>query len=252
MEYTINKLAKLAGITTRTLRHYDSLGLLCPKRISSNGYRIYGTGEVDRLQQILFYREMGFSLEKIGELLSAPDFDQTAALEGHLEGLLERQRTIELLIKNVEQTLKTVKGEIKMSDKEKFNGFTKAVVEKNEAEFGAEIREKYGDEAIDRSNERVLKMSRAEYEDTMKLSLKINGLLKEAVLAENPASKIAQEVCALHKEWLCRYYDGYSSQYHTALAQMYVDDPRFRAYYEKITPGAAEFLKEAIMIFCKT
>ena len=125
MEYTINKLAKVAGVTTRTLRFYDEIGLLAPARISSNGYRIYGKKEIDRLQYILFYRELGVSLEEIKNILESKDFDGLAALESHLSALLARRKQLDLLIANVEKTISAAKGEIIMSDDEKFQGFKK-------------------------------------------------------------------------------------------------------------------------------
>lgn len=92
MEYTVNRLAKMAGVSTRTLRYYDEIGLLQPSRISSNGYRIYGRKGVDRLQQILFYRELGVPLEEIKRILSSEDFDGLAALESHLTALQARRK----------------------------------------------------------------------------------------------------------------------------------------------------------------
>ena len=124
MEYTVSKLAELAGVSPRTLRYYDEIGLLSPTRISSNGYRIYGQKEVDRLQQIL-YRELGVPLDEIGRVLTAKNFDGLSALQNHLAGLLERREQLELLIANVEKTIKAMKGEIIMTDKEKFEGFLK-------------------------------------------------------------------------------------------------------------------------------
>ena len=140
MEYTINKLAKLAGVSTRTLRYYDEFGLLSPARVSSNGYRIYGQKEVDQLQQILFYRELDVPLEEIRRILASADFDGLSALQSHLAALLARQKQLDLLIANVEKTIKGMKGEAIMSDQEKFEGFLKKLVDDNEEQYGEEIR----------------------------------------------------------------------------------------------------------------
>ncbi len=145
----------MAGVTPRTLRYYDQIGLLSPKRTDSNGYRVYGTEDVDRLQQILFYRELGVSLEDIRKILTGEDFDELSALQSHLSALLERREQLNLLISNLEKTIKAKKGEIFMSDKEKFEGFVKKLVEENEEKYGKEAREKYGDEAVDRSNAKL-------------------------------------------------------------------------------------------------
>jgi DNA-binding transcriptional MerR regulator len=144
MEYTITELARISGVSTRTLRHYDAIGLLQPSRVSGAGYRFYGTDEADTLQQILFYRELGVSLEQIGAWLRASDFDRVRAMEGHLASLRERRDAMDRLIENAERTLRTMKGEDTMRDEEKFAGYKQALVEENEAKYGAEVREKYG------------------------------------------------------------------------------------------------------------
>ena len=251
MEYTINKLAKLAGISTRTLRYYDELGLLSPARVSSNGYRIYGQKEIDRLQQILFYRELGVSLEEIRNILASKDFDGLTALESHLSALLARREQLDLLVANVRKTIKTMKGEIKMSDQEKFEGFLQKLVDDNEQQYGEEIREKYGEESVSRSNAKVLNMSTEQYMELEKLTADLNETLKAAYEQGDPAGELARRACELHKRWLCFYWSDYSKEAHRGITQMYVEDPRFRAYYDKIAPGCAVFLRDAVAIFCK-
>jgi DNA-binding transcriptional MerR regulator len=149
MEYTVQKLGNLAGISTRTLRYYDEIGILKPARINSSGYRIYGQKEVDRLQQILFYRELGVDLKTIKEIITAPNFHEVTALKQHRKKLLERRRLLDLLIANVEKTIEFKEGRIEMSDKEKFEVFKEKMIGDNEKKYGKEIREKYGDETID-------------------------------------------------------------------------------------------------------
>lgn len=251
MEYTINKLAKLAGVSTRTLRYYDELGLLSPARVSSNGYRIYGQKEIDRLQQILFYRELGVSLEEIRSILSSKDFDGLSALESHLSALLARREQMDLLVANVEKTIKAMKGEIIMNDQEKFEGFIQKLVDDNEQQYGEEARAKYGDERVNRSNAKVLNMSREQYMELEKLTEDLNETLKLAFEQGDPAGELAQKACELHKRWLCFYWDDYSKEAHMGITQMYVDDPRFTAYYDKIAPGCAAFLRDAVAIYCR-
>ncbi|AEG59701.1 MerR family transcriptional regulator [Desulforamulus ruminis] len=251
MEYTVNKLAKLAGVSTRTLRYYDELGLLSPARISSNGYRIYGQKEIDRLQQILFYRELGVPLEEIRNILASKDFNGLSALESHLSALLARRKQLDLLIANVEKTVKAMKGEIVMSDQEKFEGFLQKLVDDNEQQYGKEVRAKYGDESVNRSNAKVLNMSKEQYVELEKLTAELNETLKAAFEQGDPTGELAQKTCELHKKWLCFYWDDYSKEAHIGVTQMYVDDPRFTAYYDKIAPGCAAFLRDAVAIYCK-
>ena len=132
MEYTVNKLSKLAGISARTLRYYDEIGILKPARINSSGYRIYGQSEVNLLQQILFYKELGMPLENIKDIITDPTFDGNQALIEHHHKLLEKRKQLDLLILNIEKTIASVKGEIKMTDKEKFEGFKEKMINDNE------------------------------------------------------------------------------------------------------------------------
>lgn len=251
MEYTIAKLAQLSGVTNRTLRYYDQLGLLRPARIS-NGYRIYGHKEVDRLQTILFYRELGVELKEIAVLLNAPAFDRASALQTHLTTLLERRKQLDLLIDNVSKTISTMKGEATMSDKEKFEGFKDKLLKDNEARYGKEIRRKYGDKTVDAANAKVKGMSEEKMQQADALRLRINELLKRAFEAGDPAGELAQQVCDLHRQWLCLYWpEGmYSKAAHKGLGEMYVEDERFRANYDKIAPGCAAFLRDALNLYC--
>ena len=251
MEYTINKLAKLAGVSTRTLRYYDEIGLLSPNRLSSNGYRIYGQEEIDKLQHILFYRELGLPLEEIKSIVSSEDFDVTDALYAHLSALLAKRGQLDALIANVEKTLSSVKGEITMSDKEKFKGFGRQLVEENEAKYGEEIRANYGADVVDASNKKLKGMTKEQYAEVEALSEAFNDALKAAFEQGDPASELAQKACELHKKWLCYFWDSYTKEAHVGVAQMYVDDPRFTAYYDKIAIGSATFLRDAITIYCR-
>jgi DNA-binding transcriptional MerR regulator len=159
MEYTVLALSRLAGVSTRTLRYYDGMGILKPARISSSGYRIYGCREVDRLQQILFYRELGVSLTEIRNILSSPSFDEIQALKQHRERLLVNKEKLDLLITNVDKSIALKERNIKMSDMEKFEGFKKKLVDTNEEKYGKEIREKYGDDIVDKSNTKMINMT---------------------------------------------------------------------------------------------
>ena len=159
MEYTVQKLSEIAKISKRTLRYYDEIGLLKPARVNSSGYRIYGEKEINKLQQILFYRELGVSLEQIKLILENPLFDEIEALKEHRIKLLEKQKQIDLLLKNVNKTIQLKEGEVKMSDREKFEGFKKNIIDTNEKKYGEEIREKYGNESIEKSNKKFQNMT---------------------------------------------------------------------------------------------
>ncbi|MGB4369697.1 MAG: MerR family transcriptional regulator [Caldicoprobacterales bacterium] len=249
MEYTVNELSKLAGVSTRTIRYYDEIGILKPSRINSSGYRIYGQKEIDLLQQILFYRELGVSLSKIKEIIYDPSFDIDMALTEHRKALVERRKQLDLLISNVDKTLVSRKGGIKMSNKEKFQGFKQKLVEENEKKYGQEIREKYGEDEVSKSNEKILGMTEEEYTRWTSLGAEIIKTLKEAFVTGDPASDLAQKAADLHKQWLAFTWPSYNKEAHAGLAQMYVDYERFTKYYDKEQPGLAKFLRDAILIY---
>ena len=252
MEYTVKKLAQMAGVSTRTLRYYDEIGILKPARINSSGYRIYGQAEVDRLQQILFYRELGVGLESIKDIVTAPSFDGAKALREHREKLLEKREQLDVLISNVDKTIALTEGRIIMSDKEKFEGFKQKLIDDNEAKYGKEVREKYGDETVNKSNQKVKGMSQEQYDEVTKLATEVIETLHAAFETGDPAGELSQKTADLHRQWLCYYWDSYSKEAHAGLAQMYVDDPRFTAYYDEKHPGAAEFLRDAVFIYTGT
>ncbi len=224
---------------------------MTPKRVSSNGYRIYGQTEVDRLQQILFFRELGVELSEIKRILSAKDFDGKSALVNHLSALRAKREQLNTLIANVEKSIGAMKGEIYMSDSEKFEGFKRKLVDENEKKYGGEIRVKYGNNAVNRSNAKIMGMTKERYVELERLTRELNETLKTAFDKGrgDPHGALAQKACALHKEWLCAYWDKYSKEAHIGVTQMYADDPRFTAYYDNIAPGCAVFLRDAVKIF---
>lgn len=250
MEYTVKELAALAGITPRTLRWYDRVGLLHPLRTTAAGYRIYGPAQVDRLQSILFYRELGLGLAAIRGLLDAPDYDRQTALQSHLAELKARRDRLDGLILTVQKTIDAAKGETTMTDPEKFAAFRKKALAENEARYGAEARAAYGESAVDASRARLLAMGEEEYAAWRQLDERIRTALAAAVRSgADPAGEQGAEIAALHRRWLCCCWAAYTPQAHAGLAELYVADPRFTAYYDRETPGCAAFLRDAVRAF---
>ena len=247
MEYGIRELSQLAGVSARTLRYYDGIGLLKPRYVSEAGYRFYGEEEVALLQQILFYRERGFDLKRIRQILYWDDFDIMNALEEHLLELEEQKRHVDALIRTVKQTIRQVKGECRMSDKEKFEAFKERIIRENEEAYGKEIREKYGDEEVDATNKKLMNMSEADYERFKNLGEEIKTRLKEgAESGTRPDSEEAKRIVILHKEWLGMTWKKYTEEAHKAIANMYICDERFKAYYDAEASGCADLLEQAV------
>ncbi|MBL1227175.1 MerR family transcriptional regulator [Enterococcus sp. BWR-S5] len=247
MEYTINKLAQLSGVSTRTLRYYDEIDLLKPARVNSSGYRIYGQSEVDRLQQILFYRSLDMKLDTIKGVLANKEFNFETALKQHYQELIKKREQIDQLLLTVEKTLSYQKGEIRMSDTEKFAAFKNEKLAENEEKYGHEIREKYGKETIEASNKKWSNMSEADFKAMTQTEEELFTALKELVLTNDLHSDTAKTVYEKHKEWLSYTWPSYSAEAHRGLADMYAADERFAAYYnERDGKNSAELLCQAI------
>lgn len=252
MEYSIRELSELVGVSARTLRYYDEIGLLKPSRTSDAGYRFYGEKEVELMQQILFYRERGLELEQIAQIFRNPDFDIRSALEEHLLELEQRKRETERLIQNIRQTIASMEGEYEMSDKERFEAFKKNQVEENERLYGEELRKKYGEEAVEASNHKRLGMTEEEYQRYTKLEQEIlDRLTQAAQKGAAPDSEEMQAVAALHKEWLLMVWSKYTEEAHAGVGKMYACDERFRAYYDRNAEGCADLLCAAIQHYCQ-
>lgn len=250
VEYTIQGLAKLSGVSTRTLRYYDEIGLLKPARTNQAGYRYYGQNEVDTLQQILFYRALDMKLTTIQKIIQAPDFQSKEALKSHRIALLERKEQLEKLLQTVERTIQSLEEEIPMANEKKFEGFKKDLIEKNEQQYGQEVRGKYGNETVDASNAKLMNMTEEQFKAMQQLEQQLFERLKEAMVIGDVKNDVAMEVAELHKRWLCFSWPQYSKEAHAGLAQMYVADERFTAYYdERVSVGATQFLHDAIMVY---
>ena len=248
MEYSVCELARLSGVTARTLRWYDRIGLLKPSRVGGNGYRYYSESEVNRLQHILYYRALGLELRRIAELLDDPAFDRLSALRGHLEMLEQERRRVDALIASVRRCIQAEERNETMSDHEKFEAFKREAVAQNERQYGAEIREKYTDAEIDRANRRMMDMTPAQYDEWKALEAEILRRLESAVRSgADPAGAEGRAIAALHLRWVRFSWAGCTPQHQIGLASMYVQDERFLAYYDRETSGCADFLLRAVL-----
>ncbi|MBO0432299.1 MerR family transcriptional regulator [Enterococcus sp. DIV0660C] len=250
MEYTIKKIAELSGVSPRTLRFYDEIGLLKPAKINSSGYRIYGAKEIDRLQQILFYRSLEFKLEQIQELLNQPDFDQQQALRNHQQLLLKKRAQIDALLTTVQKTLTSYEGGITMSDQEKFEGFKQQKISENEEQFGQEIREKYGEKTVEEANQKWANMTEQQFQEMQVIEEQLLTDLATYLTQPELDQPLAKAIFDAHKEWLAFSWSTYTPQAHQGLGQMYLADERFTAYYDdRSGNGATKALNEIIQYY---
>ncbi len=244
MSYTVGAVSRLAGVTVRTLHHYDEIGLLTPGERTDAGYRRYGEPDLDRLQRILFYRELGFGLDQIRDVLA----EGGGTSLGHLRrqhGLLqERIGRLERMVAAVEKEMEAHKMGIPLSPEERFEVFG----DFNPDDHAAEVEERWGDtEPYRESARRAARYTKADW-----LRIKAEGKAAiEQVVAARAAGKPADSPEAMdgaeaHRRQINDAFYECSYQMHVGLAEMYLADPRFTATYEKIAPGLAQYLHDAI------
>lgn len=251
MEYTIGGLAKLSGLTTRTLRYYDEINLLKPSTVRPNGYRVYTEKEVDRLQQIMFFRVLDMSPENIKEILNFSGYDAIKALEIHIKLLTEKKDRLAELIENAHTTIAKMKGELIMTDKEKFGAFKEKLLAENQEKYGKEVMAKYGETRVKAANKKFAGLTKKQYEETELLSKEFSRMLKQAALLGDPACEDAREACRIHREWLSYFWTEktFTPQAHINLSEMYCNDTRFQESLEAISEGRAEFFKKALKLY---
>lgn len=252
VRYTVGELANLSGVSARTLRHYEELGLLAPARTRS-GYRVYTPRDARRLAAILAMRSCDLPLATIRHLLgdSGPELRDT--LLEHLLALRARQAELEGAIAHTEAALAAVERIGNMDERDAFKALKRQAIEENERVYGREARERYGDDAVDAANERLSSLSRDEWGEKDQLEQAIKEQLRAAMATGDPtgdpAGEPARELARMHARWIALHWgEGrYSREAHRGLAQMYLADDRFRAYYDTAAgEGATEFLVAAL------
>ncbi|MCF7826245.1 MAG: MerR family transcriptional regulator [Candidatus Marinimicrobia bacterium] len=246
--YSVKKVAELSGITVRALHHYDEIGLLKPAMRSEKKYRYYDESNLLRLQQILFYRELDFTLAQTKAILDDPEFDFVKALQAHRALLVQRHKQMGNLIQTVDQTLEKFKGDQPMvlQDKDLYQGFDQEKIDR----WNKEVDEKYDPEKVAESRRNVGKMSKQQFKEVQKQGERVTRAISEA-MDKGAGSPEIQELIKQHHAWIENFYNCPADMY-KGLGQLYVENPEFTAYYEKIKPGLAAFMCQAMGYFADT
>ena len=241
--YTVGQLAKLAGVSTRTLRHYEDLGLLAPARTAS-GYRSYHPSDAKRLAQILSMKACGLPLTTIRHLLDGSETDVHTALVTHLATLRAQENSLHKAIARTEAAIAAIERINDMNEKDAFESLKKQGLKDFEETFGEEARQRYGDDVIDAANERMMSLNRDEWDAKELLEESIKVQLRLAMASGDPVGEESAELARMHARWIRIHWgEGYSREAHLGLAHGYLADQRFIDYYDDACgQGATEFL----------
>jgi MerR family transcriptional regulator, thiopeptide resistance regulator len=243
--WSVGEVARLAGVTVRTLHHYDRIGLLRPDVRSDAGYRGYGEADLARLQRILAYRELGFTLEDIGRLLDDPDADPVAQLRRQHGLVLERMERLAQIAAVLERTMEAHKMGIKLTAEEMLEVFG----EHDPTQYADEVQERWGDtDAYRQSARRTSSYTKADWirikAEQEAAGTRFAEAMASGLPADGPEAMAAAEE---HRLLIDRYFYDLSREMHVGLAEMYLSDPRFTKNYEDIAPGLAQYVHDAIV-----
>ena len=250
--YSVKKLAKVSGVSVRTLHHYDAIGLLKPLVRTEARYRLYGESELLRLQQILFYRELGFTLKEIAKILDAKDYDVVKALKSHRQSIdseIDRMKTLQ---RTIDTTIKNLKKKKVMKNPEElYEGFNKETTQKYRAEASA----KYGKEVVAKSEKYLMGLGKEGFKK-LQTDFEACNTALFALKDVDPASDKVQALVAQHYQYIRQFWGTAGSadtqaEAYAGLGQLYVDDERFSKVDGVPQPDFAKFLQKAMAYFAK-
>jgi len=241
--YTIKQIADMAHVTTRTLRYYDQIGLLRPAQTGENSYRYYDRDSLLRLQQILFLRELDVPLSDIREMLNKPELDLQVVLTGHRAALDGRRVRLQTLIDTIDHTIANLKGENKMNDKDYFDGF-------DQSQYEDEVKERWGDSSQYTESQKNWKSYSKEQQEEIKqaggeITVRMVGKADSSPEDEDVQTAVGEYYAHMNK-----YFYTFELGFYRNLADMWVADERFAVNYERIRIGGAEFVRQAVHIYC--
>lgn len=243
MSFSVSETAKLTGVSVRTLHYYDEIGLLSPSIISETGYRYYDDSALERLQQILFYRELDFTLKDIAEIMNASGYQKEDALRKQRELLQLKRKRLDKLIHLLDANLK---GENTMSFKE----FDMSEIENAKAKYAKEVNERWG--STDAYKQSKRRTDGYTTEDWARIKEEADDITKRFAekVGEDPASAEVQELVAQWQNHITKYYYDCTNEILAGLGQMYVADERFTNNIDKFGEGTAKLMSQAIEVYC--
>ena len=244
-KYSVKQVSKLAGVSVRTLHHYDKIGLLKPSERAESRYRYYYRNDLLKLQQILFYKELGFQLSQIQDILSEDDFDLMKALEFQRKELLKKAGRLKQLIQTLDKTIVELKTGKEMKEEELYVGFPKEEIQN----IHNEVKQKWGEEELLTTEGRLKKLNKTEWANIMQQGEDVGKELSKLLNIE-ASDKRVQQIVKNHYSWVCNFYEVPKERY-LGLSQLYVSDERFTAYYDRYGKGTAALLSNGMEIFAE-
>jgi len=243
VSYSVGQVAALAGVTIRTLHHYDEVGLLSPSGRSAAGYRIYQEPDLERLQQILFYREFGFTLKEIATIVDDPRTDALGHLRRQRGLLTERIKRLGAMVDAIDYEMEARRMDIRLTPEERFEVFG----EFHPEDYHEEAEQRWGDtEAYRQSQRRIATYKKDDWQRIKAEEEQVRTNLAAAFAADSPAdSEEAMAAAEAHRQHISRWFYDCNYDIHRGLTDMYVNDERFRAHYDATAPGLARFIREA-------
>jgi DNA-binding transcriptional MerR regulator len=243
MSYSVSQIARLAGVSVRTLHHYDQIGLLSPAERSGAGYRRYGDGDLRRLQQVMFYRELGIALSDISDLVSDPDAEPAEHLRRQHALLAARLERTRRLVTAVERAMEADRLGIALTPEERLEVFGAH----DPADFADEVTQRWGDtDAYRQSRRRTTAYGKQDWLAIKAEAEQISAAFAAAQAAgEAPGSAVAMDAAERHRQHIARWFYDCPPEMHRGLGEMYVTDERFAANYESVAPGLAAYIRDA-------
>jgi DNA-binding transcriptional MerR regulator len=243
--YSVGRVAAISGVTIRTLHHYDEIGLLSPGGRSDAGYRVYRDSDLERLQRILFYRELGFTLKEISTIIEDPNTDAMGHLRRQRGLLIGRIERLGAMVDAIDYEMEARTMNINLTPEERFEVFGDFRPE----DHAEEAERRWGEtDSYKESQRRVSKYTKEDWLKLKSEAEEVEGRLAaafEAGLA--PDSEEAMSAAEAHRQHIGRWFYDCGYDMHRGLAEMYVSDERFRSHYDQRAPGLASFVREVVL-----
>lgn len=243
MDMKVKDVAEMVGVSIRTLHHYDQIGLLTPNETTDSGYRLYSEEDLDKLQQILFFKELDFPLKEIKRIIHSSSFNKKETLILQRKMLIAKRNRINTMIETIDKTIKHIVGEIQMTHEERFVG-----INFSHKEYEKEARERWGNQSVNKVNTALEKMTKDEHKG---LAEKWDSIFNKLSLLRDQSPKSIEVQLAI-KDWyefLNEHFGKYSTNAFYGLSQLYINDERFSKNIDQYGNGLTRFMSEAMKVF---